>query len=276
MITQIRSIDEVLDGIRHSKAHATEYCTNFFPDQGRLQTWIAYGDLSRLAGDRRSTLFLRKDRDFWRLYFCAADFTALREEAEKLMQWITRPVVADLVGRETDSSNIVELLQSVGFRECGSLRRLARAMVLEELPENPGHLLVDEARMPDAMCILHLIEGTFDRHAEQLPTSYEVELAIAQQQILLARRDERIVGLLFFERQGLSSTVRFWVVAPEFQGTGVGASLMTAYFRRQKTVRRFTLWVNKLNTNAIEKYRHYGYVPDGLIDHVLVNGASQP
>lgn len=268
-------MDEVLDGIRQAKINATEFCTNFFPDHARLQAWIAHGDLSLLAADNRCTFFLRKDRSSWRLYFCAAHTIALKEEAAKLTQWITEPVVVDLVGRETDSTSIVELLQSVGFLQCGSLQRLSRAAIFEEQLENPRCPPVDEAEMPDAMCTLRLIEDTFDQHAEQLPTLYEIELAIAQREILLARREGQIAGLLFFERQGFSSTVRFWVVASEYQGTGVGSSLMTAYFRKQKAVRRFTLWVNKLNTKAIQKYRHYGYVPDGLIDYVLVNGATQ-
>ena len=34
---------------------------------------------------------------------------------------------------------------------------------------------------------------------------------------------------------------------------------MRHYFQTQTGVRRFTLWVNAGNQNAIQKYRHYGY-----------------
>ncbi len=47
--------------------------------------------------------------------------------------------------------------------------------------------------------------------------------------------------------------------------------LMRHYLESHGGVRRFTLWVAAVNQNAIEKYRHYGYAPDGLVDQVLVN-----
>jgi hypothetical protein len=48
------------------------------------------------------------------------------------------------------------------------------------------------------------------------------------------------------------------------------------YFTAQSTVRRFVLWVTAANENAVLKYRHYGYNPDGLEDHVLVNKMIRP
>ena len=46
---------------------------------------------------------------------------------------------------------------------------------------------------------------------------------------------------------------------------------MRHYFSAQQAVRRFVLWVTAANEDALNKYRHYGYNPDGLVDHVLAN-----
>jgi hypothetical protein len=46
---------------------------------------------------------------------------------------------------------------------------------------------------------------------------------------------------------------------------------MRYYLATHGAVRRFILWVTVSNENAVQKYRHYGYAPDGLIDDVLVN-----
>jgi ribosomal protein S18 acetylase RimI-like enzyme len=62
------------------------------------------------------------------------------------------------------------------------------------------------------------------------------------------------------------------VVAKRFRSRRFGSILVRHYFAAQSTVRRFILWVTADNDNAVLKYRHYGYAPDGLIDHVLVNG----
>ena len=118
---------------------------------------------------------------------------------------------------------------------------------------------------------MELLEAAFDRYADQLPMPYEIEAAIEARQILVVRREGAIGALLFFETQGLTSTVRYWVVAEAFRAHKLGSVLIRHYFAAQSAARRFILWVTADNENAVSKYRHYGYSPDGLIDHVLVN-----
>jgi len=127
------------------------------------------------------------------------------------------------------------------------------------------------AEPADAPAILKLLEGGFDRYGEQLPTPYEIEVAIESRQILVAKLDDAVAGLLFFETQGFTSTLRFWTVTEQFREMRFGSALMRQYFATQNVVRRFILWVAADNENAVQKYRHYGYAPDGLVDHVLAN-----
>ena len=105
---------------------------------------------------------------------------------------------------------------------------------------------------------------------------YEIEAAIAARQILAIKCEGVLAALLFFESQGFTSTIRYWVAAERFRAQRFGSLLMRHYFAAQSAVRRFILWVTADNDNAVLKYRHYGYVPDGLIDHVLVNGNVHP
>ena len=131
--------------------------------------------------------------------------------------------------------------------------------------------MIEFAVVPDAKAVLELLERAFDRFGEQLPAQYEIESAIQAQQVLVARRQGDIAGLLFFETQGFSSTLRFWAVATEHRALKVGSALMRHYFATQNAVKRFVLWVAADNVNAVQKYGHYGYKPDGLVDYVLVN-----
>src|SRR5262249_62351967 len=109
-----------------------------------------------------------------------------------------------------------------------------------------------------------------DRFADQLPTPYEIEAAITARQIFIIKQNGEIAALLFFETQGLTSTIRYWLVASQFHSRGFGSALIRHYFVTPPAVRRFMLWVTATNENAIQKYQHYGYKPDGLVDHVLV------
>jgi GNAT superfamily N-acetyltransferase len=160
-------------------------------------------------------------------------------------------------------------LEQAGFRRYTRLQRLARIGRPETGPEDPSTGFAEKV---DGPAVLGLIEHLFDRYGGQIPMPYEMESAIENRQVLAARHDGELTGMLFFETQGLASNVRFWAVAETFRARRVGSALMQHYFHIHSQVRRFTLWVNSDNENAITKYRHYGYAPDGLTDHVLANG----
>jgi ribosomal protein S18 acetylase RimI-like enzyme len=130
---------------------------------------------------------------------------------------------------------------------------------------------VTPAERADVPTILNLLVGAFDRYAEQLPTAAEIESAVAAGQIFVVRMDDTLAGLLFFETQGMTSTLRYWLVTEGFRDRHVGAALMRHYLATQSAVRRFLLWVIASNDNAVQKYRRYGFAPDGLVDQVLVS-----
>jgi ribosomal protein S18 acetylase RimI-like enzyme len=265
---QFRKVDEVFDAIQKTKAKASDFRTNFFPVPAKLQNWI---ERDELLGEVRDgvAFFFRKDRDFFRFYFCAGSLEKLPAEISTLSILKNERVATDLVGSETAVTEMLAPLEAFGFSRYARLQRMARSA-------RPGmsadsNLPVVFAEKTDAVAVLELIENAFDRYGEQLPALYEIETAIESRQIFAVKRDKKIAGLLFFETQGFNSAVRFWAVAEKFRDLKIGSTLMQHYIRTQNFVRRFTLWVNARNDNAIQKYQHYGYAPDGLIDCVLAN-----
>lgn len=266
-MTPIQTPGQVFDAVQRAKGGATAFCTNFFPVESKLRGWINHGELFAELRDG-ATFFFRKDRDFLRLYFCAADAVALQREIAAWTGLQTERVITDLVGDESAVNKMLPAFEPAGFRRHTQLQRLVRMRRPESATDG---LPVGFAEKADGQAVLGLIENIFDRYGEQLPMLYEIEAAIESRQILAARSDGQLAGLLFFETQGLASTVRFWAVAEKFRALKVGSAVMRQYLTIHDSVRRFTLWVNAGNDNAIQKYRHFGYAPDGLIDHVLAS-----
>ena len=266
----VTTIRGVFDAIHEAKSNAPAFCTNFFPTERKLQGWI---DHAELFGESRdgAALFLRKDRDFWHLYFCAATPEQLKRELAALPMLNDSPVVVDLVGQNDAVKNLLTILESQGFQPYRKLCRMARIQPPSSQPSRSSEVPVAYAMREDAPGILNLLCRSFDRYAEQLPMLYELEAAVEHRQILVAKHDGMLAGLLFYESQGLTSTVRYWLVDEKFRAFRLGSALMQSYFAAQKTAKRFVLWVLADNENAIQKYQHYGYVADGLIDHVLAN-----
>jgi ribosomal protein S18 acetylase RimI-like enzyme len=273
-MSPVRTASEVLEAIQKVKAGATAFCTNFFPVQSKLESWVAHGELDAEARDGVA-FFLRKDRDFAHLYFCAVNPSAFGRELGQLSALATEKLATDLVGPEASLAELLKLAEQSGFRRYSRLVRLARvasAVTPPSVQSAAGIELATEADRPD---VLKLIEHSFDRFADQLPTLYEIEAAIANGQIFVIKQSAQVAALLFFETQGLSSTIRYWLVAGQFYSRGFGSALIRHYFMTQSAVRRFMLWVTATNESAIQKYQHYGYAPDGLVDHVLVTALEK-
>ena len=271
-MTPFRTVAEVFAASQTVKAGAANFFTNFFPAGQKLQDWV---ERNELYGEScpGALFLLRRDRDFWRLYFCAAGPAALRDGIATQPGWRNERIVADVVGAENAVSGILTQLEAAGLRRYRQLCRMARPGQ-SALPTAVGaELPVTLAGRADAPTILALLEDAFDRYAEQLPRASEIETAAASGQIFVVRLEGTLAGLLFFETQGVTSTLRYWLVAEAFRARHIGAALMRHYFSTQTAVRRFLLWVVASNDNAMQKYRRYGFAPDGLVDHVLVSGS---
>jgi hypothetical protein len=264
----VLSVAEVREGMQRAKARASDYSTNFFPTEKRLQEWVTRGELQQTGG-AEVVFYFRRDRDFWHLYHCAGNAAALGEGLRSLSENDTEKLVVDLVGNGESQAELTGIYLKAGFRSHGRLMRLAH--VSKEALALPVAGGVEFAAVADVPLILDLLERNFDKYGEQIPLAHEIEAAAQMRQVLVVKREGALAGLLFFETQGVTSTLRFWAVAEKFRDVKVGSTLMRHYLASQSAVKRFVLWVAAPNVGAIQKYQHYGYAPDGLVDEILVN-----
>jgi len=109
-----------------------------------------------------------------------------------------------------------------------------------------------------------------DRYTEQVPDVEEVAGLAARGGLLLVRRGADLGGILIFERAGLTATLRYWFVNDRFRDQGIGSRLIKTFFRTCQSSRRIVLWVVSDNHDSIAKYGHYRFLPEGLVDHVLL------
>jgi hypothetical protein len=274
-MSPIGKVTEVFDAIRKAKEGTAGFVTNFFPVQEKLQGWVDHGELFAELRDG-SAFFWRKDRDFWHLYFCAASLASLKSAVTGQHSLKTEPVMIDLVGNKAALGDLLALWESEGFRHYTQLCRMALASQSGPHRSDANGTQVVCAGKMDAPAISDLLCRSFDRYAEQLPMLYEIESAIESRQILVVKCEGMLGGLLFFETHGFTSTVRYWLVAEQFRASHLGSALMRHYFAAQSVVRRFVLWVIADNAAAVQKYQHYGFLPDGLVDYVLASERIRP
>jgi len=266
----VDAVNQVFTAIQQVKTNAAAFCTNFFPAPQKVQSWIDHGELFCKHGSE-AAFFFRRDRDFWRIYFCATNAGRLRRELMNLPNVKNQFMVMDLIERESASDSLLPIMESIGFRLYTRLCRLTRPGSCSSQPPSPGGLQPVYAGNEDIQAVSDMLNVSFDHYAEQLPAIYEIEAAINNHQILMVKHAQKLAGLLYFETQGVTSAIRYWVVAEKFRTLRYGSALMRAYFAAHAAVQRFNLWVIADNQPAILKYQHYGYASDKLVDHVLVN-----
>lgn len=265
---QLPSVAAIYEQLERARG-AGPLLTNFYPTPDKLRRWTDAGALfSMTAGN---VLFvLRRDRDFLHLSYVASRAADLVPALQELMESATETFTVDVLGRATQVDEIAELFAKAGFRSHRALHRMTMTNDGTALPPATVDPEVVFADGGDATVLAGMLEATLDRHAEQIPDADEMKRAAAEHKVLVLRSDAAIAGLLFFETTGQSSLLRHWLVDGAHRDRRVGARLMRRYFAEGKDVRRFTLWVISDNDNAIDRYRHYGYQQDGLIDQVLM------
>jgi ribosomal protein S18 acetylase RimI-like enzyme len=271
---RIHSVAEIFHAIQQAKTNAPAFRTNFFPVEEKLQSGLDRGEWLGASG-AATALFLRQDRDFWHLYFSAASVAALQIDLAACVELKAKPVTVDLVGRDIAVQELSAVFESAGFRSRARLLRLVR------MGQPAFGTAVTDRRVAladpiDCPAIVDLLLRSFDRYAEQIPELHELEAAVRKQQVLLVKDGHKAIAVLYFEAHGVTSHIRYWLVDEAFRAAGYGSALMRHYAALQSKAQRLILWVLANNEETLRKYRHYGYAPDGLVDHVLANSLIDP
>jgi hypothetical protein len=256
---QLRSL--WLDPRRGSRS----WFTNFYPDEDKVRTWISRGSLYGLSFDD-SSVILRRDRDFFHVYLSCKSSQDIHAVVESLGN--DRTFVVDLVFREEPDRIAIDSLTESQFIEHATLKRLRRPPKSTDEPLDGRD--VRTASEDDGPWILESLESNFDRFAEQLPDASEISRATSHQQILIVGGSTLPKGFLYHEIKQNLSVVRYWYVDPRYREEGVGAQLIRYHLGSLSHGKPCELWVLNDNDNALKRYLHYGFEPEGLKDRVYI------
>ena len=264
-----------LEAIQRVKQAAGLPIANWFAGVGQLERWTAAGTLSYLESPGALLIF-RRDRDFHHVYHVAADAGALGEALGLLPDAGLSPALftAEIVGRPEDVPPIAAIYQAHGFARHTSLTRMARLAVAGDaaLPEDSEVAFGGPADQPS---IQEFLDGVLDRFRDRMPDTEELAELLSQRKVLVVRRGTEVGGVLIFEATGLTSHLRYWYVNPSFRDQGIGARLIKTFFRLSSGGKRIILWVVADNTDAIDKYQHYGFRPESLVDWIMIDKGKE-
>ncbi len=267
----MRSIEELDDAIARVRQRGAAWSSNLFASREELANWIERGGVC-LSANEASVLVPRQDRDFCRVYHVSADPESLGGQLE-LLNGKGGPFVADLVGQPNHIRSAAGVYAAHGFERYRCLFRMSRPGSTA-YSSHTSDASVEIATADDAPQVLAFLERLLDPYVDQIPEETDLRCAAARRNILMTRGAGSPSGVLVFEKTCSTASLRYWYVAPEAQGRGTGAQLIKTFFRLCGDVRRIVLWVAGGNEDSIAKYRHYGFVRDGLMDQIMLRRAA--
>jgi len=265
----ISDYSEVRDLVNKTKQTGLCLLTNFYPDESKISFWISQGMLSFFENE--GTLFiLRRHFDFYYLFFLSTRIENLENTLKLLLTTTTNRFVIDFIERGKETGILPLLFERIGLKHHETLLR----MVMKsshgsnfQVPEGNNMF----AKIDDTSLIFRFLTERLDPFSEQIPTQDEIKLMIQRDQLLILKEGCEIGGILYFEKNGVISHLKEWLVDERFRDKHFGSLLINHYFSLNSDCSRFILWVKKDNHHAIEIYRHYGYLTENINDMIFVN-----
>lgn len=270
-INKVLSVDDIQLSFKRIRDLKEGFITNFFLNPFIASIWIKHQLLSKVSVNK-TDFFLRSDHDFKHLYYCSvSDDTLSSDLCEFMENNKCDLLVTDIVGSKHATKAISELFLSNGFNSYTSLVRMSRkppeSMMSNYIIDNE----IQEARTADLLPVNKLLYNVFDRFSDQLPHIDELVSLKDRGNILLFKSDNSIKGLFIFEDIGYTCQYRYWFVDPDFREQGIGSKLMNSVFKGPKKFNRQISWVPRENLSSIKRHLHYGFLPEDLIDLILIN-----
>ncbi|MBR1579796.1 MAG: hypothetical protein IJ668_04785 [Selenomonadaceae bacterium] len=256
---QVRAVDEV----RRAKdvIAVGDRLTNFYVGDAALETWIRRKQLL-INSDAQTLLMLRERNGFRHLYFVSTDLNDLADKLSALIAQSKGIISTDLIG---DCSEVSTAFNRAGFERYVTLTRMFKLKSIEKatVAEDDWFAAPNETN-----AVEEIIYENMDPLCEQIPDSEDIQVAVEHQQVLAARHGSELAAILYFDRHGVTATLRFWAGRKKFRGLGYGKTVYDRYIALNADARRLILWVRDDNVKVKQIYLSDGMSLDSLHDEV--------
>lgn len=185
-------------------------------------------------------------------------------------------------GREEEAHKALLFWKTLGFSPLLKRVRLVRLpgvqmeepieagelMSFEEVPATNVDVSFLHAADQDLPFVQKLLERSFDRRTACLPTTAELQAAIAAGHVIQAvREDGEPVGVVHFKCTPAIMEIRHLAVHSDSRGQGLARRLVRKALEGRNAVRA-QVWTGADNVAAQGVYTKCGYTPDGWTSEV--------
>lgn len=253
--------------VKINSFHQYEQLVDQYSRKGRLTNdylqneaadLIIHNQLFSVEGNDNAFLFVQKE-GFYRMYYY------INNTAEQLLLPNEELVTEILFRGDNTPEDEVKFLENMGFSlHLVRDQYFAKYSSLNHSAFNEGLKIDIASNEDDVIWAIHLFNSSFDKWSGDYISEAKAKLLILENAILIAKdKNGNRLGALHFEiRQGVCWLNHVAVLA-EARGHKVGQGLLESYIEQghKDSESRYMLWVQRVNSVAVNMYRNKGFVP---------------
>lgn len=215
--------------------------------------------------------FIEPKDDLKYLYFYCKSIIELQEVDELIkINNIDGTIVINIViDIRQNIDNYMTVLEKSEFKYYK--KYLKKQVVNNNIINYEKSLFIGFAEEVDNYEIFEMLNNTFDKFSDFLPELTEINELIKNNNILIIKPKNEILGFLIFEDKLKTSYLRALCIKKEYRNDGLGYKLLGNYLNIHKErTKILTLWVESTNINALKLYERFGYKDSALENHIFI------
>lgn len=250
----------LLEGILSKYPVGKETLTNNFLTKDEYVTYISSESLFYISTDNNVCFFVKKETCY-RLYYIINSLSEVFDIP------IGENYVIEILfrGERFFPQQHISYWENIGFkkhlqRDLYELKKSSADFSLY-VPKDLGFEIKKVQTLADAKVIKKLFDSAFDIYTGDYITDNELDQIYMHQQLYVAYKNNKpIAGLHYYIKKNV-----LWLghiaVSPEFFGRSIAKELVKKHifeFKEQDII-RYALWVQTINSKAINLYKSMGY-----------------
>lgn len=255
---------EVKSAFESIEENGDEWFSNLLVRDDEIVRWIAKGQVS-IATTPTTAMLLRQRYGCQRLFFANTRSEVLTSDLQSCFHDLPEKIITTVLERNGENRFVKEKLREAGFSHYALLKRVVKV----NEPKAPEKVAAEFANQDDFSHIEEIIRRYFDPLLDHWPDKDEIDTAIREKRILVARSEEegRVIALDSFEQTGQTVYNRYVVSMEEYRHQkSYGTFLMGQSIALHAKARRIIGWVKDDNYVSIHMHNKHGLHFDGATE----------
>lgn len=262
------NVESVLRKAAEMKRENKDYISNAFLNTAQWKELDRQGLLEVCEYDS-SIWIVIKDKDIYRLIFFAKSPQAILQVDFEKYKIYGKPIILELLDKKDIVQRMRAVLEEIGFNMIKSLYRMFCAELQVEEQCIADRYCIQNATYDDCSEIYSILYNTFDIRVSRLPGKEQIIKDIDDAQIFVVRDLQKIVGIAYFQKQGIKAEYLYQLVLKqEAQGMKLTYPLLKYAVERLGSNKQYSVWVETDNARAIHVYEKLGFKFDGLNEYI--------